>query len=920
MPICSFCRLYDFRYGDRYCGLCGGALCQLVFKDGLYVEIDEDAKGTVQKKVKVFNNGRSPLNFNIKESTDGVVNLHGSSDLILEHIEDSVELTFDIDVDELKSRSKKYCYVDFDTTDPLYKRGMIRFGLATDSKVVVENEKINLDELIATRKGGSDRHISHFSVSLSNRGGEKVNVTIQPWRDSSDFPIQIDFKNGKNFELEGYCNNVSVEFIAWTSSEEKGELKDKLVLVFNEKKDAQIELIAKCVQPPVLTVVSLPKFKNLVAGKVVDDASGQTRIGILELKNSGGSPFTITEIISDSPLLQPIPDQLPLEIFPGIGGASIEFIMSTRIKGKCPKEAIKMPFSLWLKTDSPYIEDRLIRGDAELTCPVNERGLMAVDFGTINSCVAFLDDDPDSKPVPIVNRDELTKESFVPSMMLFISGLFKHEEWLLSGVDAKKRAFSFPRGVIHSVKRAIEEGDWRIYEETYHGSQLAAWIIEQLLLESTRCYNCCPSEVVMTIPAAFWGPKRTAMEKACKEACRLAWGKSEEMLVRLIDEPTAVAMYYYSVQKELILTKLKEKQKFHTLVFDFGGGTLDISIVQFYKDSEGSLTVQPIISRGDNNLGGIDIDLALSSELVKEVKKRCKNFNQKSLDSSRWEFEREFRNCKGFGALQSMRLQWYQNVKEAKEKLSDKKAVEFIFSLFHDSEGKEILGNDKKRFEFKYEITEDRFKIMISSHLERAKKIVQSTLDSISLQAEDVDVLLMTGQSNKIPCFRESIYSLFSNPPFPGKKIPLKESVSLGAAYAAREKNLGRIKVNELKCSSYRYGIEGVKVPKAKEKFIELIPFRSPFGEEKKSASISTSHAGYFYIIQSGIDSNTILPNETDLDVTYIGKINIPRNCKGTSNFSLFFCGKTGILSAELDGKKIQIEPMRDNASKAIYL
>jgi len=281
---------------------------------------------------------------------------------------------------------------------------------------------------------------------------------------------------------------------------------------------------------------------------------------------------------------------------------------------------------------------------------------MAVDFGTVNSCVAFIDNAPGAKPEPI--PDPKTKRLFVPSMMLFVDTLHPYQDWLLHGPDVGNKAFEFSRGIVDCVKRAIEEDTWPVYDATYKGDQLATWIIEQLLLEAARRHHCCPERVAMTLPAAFWGPKRERMLFACKEACTRAWRNAERISVTPIDEPTAAAMYFCSHHAELVADPIESGKTVRVLVFDFGGGTLDISVVGLFKGEDGRLTAEPYIARGDNHMGGVDIDLEVLRSLAKLAQQKCPQIDVDALSLSRWKFAQHYESRKGFAVLQSMRVSW----------------------------------------------------------------------------------------------------------------------------------------------------------------------------------------------------------------------------------------------------------------------
>lgn len=935
MAKCPFCQLHEFVLGDRFCGLCGKTLCQLVFDDGLYIELTEDAKGTIEHETVARNQGRSPLTIRINDTIDSAVRVSSSEQHVVSldpFSEDGTPIKFLIDSGKLLKRKLQYCSVEFECPDdPRMLKGTIRFGIPTPGEVTIKTDQtIELPELITSDSDSGVRYKEHFVVRVTNHGGQIVTATLEQARDEFEtYPIQVAFQDGDSFQIDGYSENVSIPFVAWTNVERE-DVNDSFMIIFRSKdsdSDAIIKIKSpRCVGPPKIEVKTL-EFTELVPGRAFNFSCGQTRIASMEVHNTGGSPFTITKVSSDSNLIRVLPKQLPMEVKPlkeGDTAPKLEFVMSTRVNGQHISEDTKLPVGIRLLTDSPHIGEYFVKGQAQFRVPKQKRGLMAVDFGTMNSCVAYFDE---ALREPEVVEDDQTSESFVPSMMIFVEQLHRYEDWLLHGPDISGiRPFMHSGGVIHSVKRAIERDRWQVYDREYSGTQLATWIIEQLLLETGRRHNCRPEQVAMTIPAGFWGPRRKAMVKACEEACRLAWG-DEGIIPTIIDEPTAAAMYFYFRNRSLVISEIKkEKPVFRVFVFDFGGGTLDISVVEFIKDERGILNVRLKIARGDNLMGGIDLDLQVVRALAKRAKKKCPNITEAALTSSRWRFITKFGKRTGFKPLQANRVQLYQAAKELKERLTDEIDVEFSFTPFFNADGNEVLKGNGKLFEFKDKITKEIFEKMIRQRVRRATNLVKTTLNSVSLKTKDIDTVLLTGQSSIIPCFQQAVRGLFSDlkSELQDPDMPLKSSVAAGAAWAAMENAHGRIKLHRLNRTSYRYGIEGTWVSGQSPPFVELIPMSSVFGESKKTITLQLEDREHgfreMYIIQNGKKQNNLVLDGKDPDVTIIGKIDLTDYPPGEKTFSLFFSTDTGMLRAELDDCEIKIEAVYDQTSETIYL
>ena len=242
--------------------------------------------------------------------------------------------------------------------------------------------------------------------------------------------------------------------------------------------------------------------------------------------------------------------------------------------------------------------------------------VIGIDLGTTNSCVAVMEG---GEPVVIPNTEG---NRTTPSVVAFT----KDGERLVGAV-AKRQAVTNPKNTIFSIKRFMGRRHAEVREEerivpyavtetssgdvqvevmgkTYRPPEISAMILQKMK-ETAEAYLGQPvTEAVITVPAYFNDSQR----QATKDAGRIAGLE----VLRIINEPTAAALAY----------GLDKKKDERVAVYDLGGGTFDVSLLEIGKDDDGFSTIQVQATNGDNHLGGDDWDQKIIDWLVGEVKNK----------------------------------------------------------------------------------------------------------------------------------------------------------------------------------------------------------------------------------------------------------------------------------------------------------
>ena len=378
--------------------------------------------------------------------------------------------------------------------------------------------------------------------------------------------------------------------------------------------------------------------------------------------------------------------------------------------------------------------------------------VVGIDLGTTNSLVAYMGTGP-----TLAHPDEPGKGVFiipgedgsnlVPSVVAM-----DHDNHVLVGNAAREILLTHPERAVYSVKRLMGRGVDDVQEElklfpfrlaedlapgevlriqlgerSYTPPEISAQILRQLKRNAERFFGAPVKQAVITVPAYF----NDAQRQATKDAGRIAGLE----VLRLVNEPTAASLAY----------GLDRKQNGTIAVYDFGGGTFDISIL---KLQDGIFEV--IATNGDTHLGGDDIDNLLIAVAVADIA------GDLGLDARQHP-----------DLVQRLR----RAVIEAKIALSSQPAAELEVEL---PEGKL----------YQRTITREMFEQMIQPIVERTLEPCRQALKDAELTAAQVDEVVLVGGSTRIPLVRRQVQELFEREPH--SELNPDEVVALGAAVQAK--------------------------------------------------------------------------------------------------------------------------------------
>ena len=369
--------------------------------------------------------------------------------------------------------------------------------------------------------------------------------------------------------------------------------------------------------------------------------------------------------------------------------------------------------------------------------------IIGIDLGTTNSCVAVMEG---NEPVVITNSEG---KRTTPSIVAFINGGERKV-----GDPAKRQAVTNPEKTISSIKRFMGTGFDEIKNEVnrvpykvvnskgtprvtiddkeYSPQEVSAMVLQKMKQTAEDYLGSEVTEAVITVPAYF----NDAQRQATKEAGEIAGLK----VMRIVNEPTAAALAYG-------LDKQSKDMKI--VVFDCGGGTHDVSILEL-----GDGVFEVLSTDGDTHLGGDDFDQVIVDWLVKEFQ------DENGLDLT-----------KDPMALQRLR----EGAEKAKIELSSSPSTEINLPYIMPVDGvpKHLVRS----------LTKAKFEQLVDSLVQRTIKPCESALKNAGLKTSDIDEIILVGGTTRIPAIQEAVKKFFGKDP--SKGVNPDEVVALGAAIQA---------------------------------------------------------------------------------------------------------------------------------------
>ena len=352
--------------------------------------------------------------------------------------------------------------------------------------------------------------------------------------------------------------------------------------------------------------------------------------------------------------------------------------------------------------------------------------IIGIDLGTSNSAAAVLEGGK-PKIIPSTEGTSLYGKSF-PSVVAFTK-----DDQMLVGETAKRQAVSNPEGTIQAAKRKMgSDHKYELHGKSYTPQQISAFILQKIKKDAEAFLGDKVEKAVITVPAYF----DDAQRQATKDAGKIAGLE----VIRLVNEPTAASLAYG-------LDKQEKDMKI--LVFDFGGGTLDVTVMDF---GDGVFEVKS--THGDTQLGGTDMDNVLIQHIAEEFKK------ESGID------------------LQQDDLAM-QRVREAAEKAK----IELSTTLETDINQPYITSTDQGPKHLTMKLTRAQLEKLVDPIVQKCKSPMEQAVKDAKLTKEDINKIILVGGPTRMPLVKKLVADYFGKDAEGG--VDPMECVAMGAAVQA---------------------------------------------------------------------------------------------------------------------------------------
>ncbi|MEJ8304193.1 molecular chaperone DnaK [Saccharibacillus sacchari] len=512
--------------------------------------------------------------------------------------------------------------------------------------------------------------------------------------------------------------------------------------------------------------------------------------------------------------------------------------------------------------------------------------VIGIDLGTTNSCVAVMEG---GEAVVIPNPEGART---TPSVVGF-----KKDGERIVGETAKRQAITNPDRTIASIKRHMGTNHKETIEgKDYTSQEISAMILQKLKSDAEAYLGQTVTQAVITVPAYF----NDAQRQATKDAGKIAGLE----VLRIVNEPTAAALAY----------GLEKSEDQTILVYDLGGGTFDVSILEL---GDGFFEVKA--TSGDNHLGGDDFDQVIIDYLVAEFKK------EQGIDLS-----------KDKAAVQRLK----DAAEKAKKELSGvmTTTISLPFITMVDGVPQHLELN----------LTRAKFEEISASLVERTLAPTRQAIKDSGLSSSEIDKIVLVGGSTRIPAVQEAIKKLTGKEPHKG--VNPDEVVALGAAVQAGVLT-GEVKdVVLLDVTPLSLGIEtaggvftkmidrNTTIPTSKSQVYSTYADNQPSveihvlqGEREMAAGNKT--LGRFTLGDIPLAPRGVPQIEVTFDIDANGIVNVSATDKGTNKSQkITITSSSGLsdaeveqmmkdaeLHAEEDKKRKELVETKNNADQLIY-
>jgi molecular chaperone DnaK len=514
----------------------------------------------------------------------------------------------------------------------------------------------------------------------------------------------------------------------------------------------------------------------------------------IRLENNGTTDVEILSIESDQPWVAVVARATAFTLLCADSAAQklvspTTFPRSFEFKVVCRPRDLAAGKHQAAVTIRPHGQEPLVlKIELTVVTPKEYPDYIGIDFGTTNSVVAILSAHT-AGAVELV-QDELSKKDLIPSVLVFDDA-----ETYKIGEAARNEADIAPDRTVRSIKRVMGyERDRSFFDRSYSAGQLASLIIRRLVqlaeqklhVDSSTRTQWSVRKAIITVPANFHDLQIRDVLEACaaagldteEEKAARAAARQREVVGEavnegiILDEPAAAVLYYIDFLRRTrsaaeITKAIAREQGLKLLVFDYGGGTLDVAVAGVTQIKGGGTGLRILANLGDNDIGGDHIDVLVMQELLRRCRESLPqfDFDTRLISCSFREFERRC-EADGWSAdvwreLLRVRAQWKDLAENAKIRIAQKKqvAIDILPDLIVRVAGGSIENAPKAvRIE---PLPAETVNNLLQPVLARCDQVIRAALADARVDPGEIDYILHTGRQSLLPHIRRCVRAVF---------------------------------------------------------------------------------------------------------------------------------------------------------------
>jgi molecular chaperone DnaK len=903
---CPQCGTWSCREDDFFCGYCGAGLFILhIDNHNICLSF---RKHSDTKEVVLRNKGINPSTITISLKSDSSYPQWLSIDKEKIHLKEQEILTLSLNTDYIDTNQTYSSQLVVTSEEiPLFSPHFITVTFEKMPEPLIFPEEIILNEvpLGAEEKG---------EIEIANQGDgslKLLSITVpdfEQWlsvllSDNSTFP---DITSKSTFKIKYHINTQKLT---------PGFHQGKILFHFKELEEPyEVSVSLETISGPRLHIMNAEELVH--DGKIIHhmkekNIPGQRKIiRDIYIKNSGDGQLRVYRIKSQSPAL--IVEEYDEIILNQDQEKRITLYLNT---SQCPSGLNE--FSIILYSNDKLQEEAQLIYAFEILDKIPEMDeFIGIDFGTSNSCVAYIFED-DKEPQLI----KFDGKKFMPSVLFFEKPLGE-EENIMIGEKALRMMAVYPQRSVRALKRVLGTNSKRtFFGKAYSATDLASLIIKEIVEQTEdelikKGIIKRPKKAILTVPANYFDAQIRAILEASQRAGLNPDEKHDKDACIIIDEPSAAAMYY--IYKKYVQLQHKPESEI-IVVYDFGGGTLDVSLIEIFIEKR-KIEIIVHSTKGNNRMGGVDVDRLIINYIAEHIKERYHDFDKESVTLMSTQMKEQYLRYgqDTYNKILSVRNSFKSAAENIKIELSSRNEVKQSFvelvdkNKFHQ-EDIFLRNSDSQMKTFTITINRDELNKVIKDLIDDSIQLIEQALTLARMRKENINTVLFTGGTTKIPYIKKRVKEFFNDKPvfYDDNHIPPKTCVAMGAAYWGYIRNKPGVQIQFIGQTRLPFSY-GIKIIDFQGPIFDTI---IPAGESYPVTKTHHYPQEYFKpnvdtifeVLQNNSDNNKIFNNPF---IRKLGKIKINPLADNEPGANVVFkINQNRILEVNVDGKEISIEP-----------